>query len=193
MTFYSGGALAPAVQQYEGLVFGAFDMTMTLPSYTPGRFPLIEVMHAPFQFSSAEQASGIAWDLFEQHPGLQQEFGDVKVLAMFTTEPSQIHTRTRPVRTLEDLQGLRIRSPGAVQNEVLQSLGAVPINMGAGDVYDALERGVIDGVLIGDSAIPSFSLHEVLRYRTAANFYVSTIIIAMNKDVYESFSPEDRG
>jgi TRAP-type C4-dicarboxylate transport system substrate-binding protein len=192
VTIHPGGALAPAPAHYENIVAGAFDIGWTLQGYTPGRFPLSAIVEMPFLWSSAQEATRVFWQLFEELPALQNEYRDVKVLATWTHDLGQLYTTSKPVRTLEDLRGLKIRAPGPVQTSMLRALGAVPLNMPASEIYDALERGVVDGLVIGLSAIKGFRLEQLVKHATLAKFYVATMIVAMNQQSYKKLSGEDR-
>jgi TRAP-type transport system periplasmic protein len=192
VTIHPGGALAPAPAHYENIVAGAFDIGWTLQGYTPGRFPLSGIIEMPFQWSSAQEATGVFWQMFEEVPGLQNEYRDVKVLAIWTHDLGQLYTTAKPVRTLEDLRGLKMRAPGPVQVSMLRALGAVPVTMPAGEVYDALERGVVDGLVIGGSAIKSYRLEQLVKHATLTNSYVAAMIVAMNLQSYKKLSAEDR-
>jgi TRAP-type transport system periplasmic protein len=192
VTIHPGGALAPAPAHYENVVAGAFDIGWTLQGYTPGRFPLSAIVEMPFLWSSAQEATRVFWQLFEEVPTLQNEYRDVKVLATWTHDLGQLYTTSKPVRTLEDLRGLKIRAPGPVQTSMLRALGAVPLNMPAGEMYDALERGVVDGLVTGLSAIKGYRLEQLVKHATLAKFYVATMIVAMNQQSYKKLSGEDR-
>ncbi|HXV49819.1 MAG TPA: hypothetical protein VEB61_13510, partial [Candidatus Binatia bacterium] len=79
VTIHPGGALAPAPAHYENIVAGAFDIGWTLQGYTPGRFPLSGIVELPFLWSSAQEATRVFWQLFEELPAVQNEYRDVKV------------------------------------------------------------------------------------------------------------------
>jgi TRAP-type C4-dicarboxylate transport system substrate-binding protein len=192
VAIHPGGALAPAPAHYENVVAGAFDIGWTLQGYTPGRFPLSGVVELPFLWSSAQEATRVFWQMFEELPPLQSEYRDVKVLATWTHDLGQLYTTSKPVRALEDLRGLKIRAPGPVQVSMLRALGAVPVTMPAGEIYDALERGVVDGLVIGLSAIKGFRLDQLVKHATLANSYVAAMIVAMNQQSYKKLSTEDR-
>ena len=192
VAIHPGGALAAAPAHYENVVAGAFDIGWTLQGYTPGRFPLSGIVELPFLWSSAQEATRVFWQMFEELPALQNEYRDVKVLATWTHDLGQLYTTSKPVRTLADLRGLKIRAPGPVQVSMLRALGAVPVTMPAGEIYDALERGVVDGLVIGLSAIKGFRLDQLVKHATLANSYVAAMIVAMNQQSYKKLSAEDR-
>lgn len=191
-TLHTGGSLVNPPGSYEAVVNGVVDATWALQGYTPGRFPLTEVIEMPFMFTSAEEASTVLWKLYEQSPALQQEYGDVKVITLWAHDTGHIYTKDKPVRSLEDLKGLRIRFPGPMQGRILEAYGAVPVGMPAPDIYDSVDRGVIDGVAIGRSAMKSFRLHEVVKYSAESHFYVAPMALVMNKEAWNRISPQDQ-
>ncbi|MFW6092149.1 MAG: TRAP transporter substrate-binding protein [Actinomycetota bacterium] len=185
---HPGGALAAATDAYDNAASGAIDMGWALHGYTPGRFPLTDVVELPFQFDSAEQATNTLWDLYEEFPELQEEYGDVHVLALWTHDTGNFYTADQPV-TEPDLSGLTLRAPGPIQTDVIEGMGGNAVGMPAPEIYDSLERGVIDGLVTADTAIESFTLHEVVGHATLMNFYVAGQFLVMNQDTWDSLSP----
>ena len=92
-------------------------------------------------------------------------------------------SRAKPIRTLEDLKGMRIRTPSAAQSAQLEALGAIPIDMPANQIYNNLDRGVIDASMIPMSAALDFKLIEVAKYFTInAPLGRSPFLVAMNRE-----------
>lgn len=193
VTVIPGGGLAGSAETYEAVVSGVMDIGWTLPSYTPGRFPLTDIIEVPFLFwPNSQEPSRVLWRMYERHAGLQQEYGDVKVLGMWSNDPRGIFTRERAVRTLEDLQGQRIRALGAMEFAALETFDAVPVGLPAPAIYDALERGVIDGVSITLSAVATFHFYDTVKHVTITNHGAGVQIMVMNLDTWNSLSPEDQ-
>ena len=130
--------------------------------------------------------------LYESVPEFAAEYDDVKVLALWTTDVGVLHTVNQPVETLENLRGLKIRSPGPITNNLLEALGTTPVSMPINEVYDSLERGVVDGLVTPYSAITSFGLNEVLGHSTQVPIYVSTLFLVMNKQTWQDLSSDDQ-
>ena len=191
LTSHPGGAISAGPAVYEDVVGGAMDIGWVMHGYTPGRFPLTQVIEMPFQWTSAEETSKILWQLFEQNASLQEEYEDVKMITMWVHDPGSIYSN-EPIRTMEDLSGKRTRFPGPLQEAVLEELGAVPVGMPAPEIYDSVERGVIDCVGIAHSAATSYRLDEICDYVTMANLYVGPFALVMNKDSWAKLSPEDQ-
>ncbi|MBS4024551.1 MAG: TRAP transporter substrate-binding protein, partial [Clostridia bacterium] len=191
ITFHVANSLVGANELYDSAVTGVADIVFTLPGYTPGQFPLTSVADLPGIFNTPIQASKALLELYDTTPALQNEYRNTKVLMFGTTDIGQIKT-TRPITRLEDLRGLRLRSPGAVQNSVITALGAIPVTLPASDVYDAIERRMVDGTLMPPSTIISFNLHEVVTHITMANLYASPLVAAMNLNTFNKLSPGDQ-
>jgi TRAP-type C4-dicarboxylate transport system substrate-binding protein len=114
-------------QLFDQVKDGVVDIIWTLPGYTAGRFPRTEAFELPFIAGNAEQSSAAAWHFYEKH--LRDEFRDVKVLAVHTHSPGQIHVKGEGVRKLEDMKGKRLRAPTRTVTELLKGLGATPVGM----------------------------------------------------------------
>ncbi len=101
--------------------------------------------------------------LLRGFPIFQQELDGVRVLAVQGGTPSYVLTRDRPIQTLQDISGLRLRSPTALV-PVVYELGADPILLPMGDVYSAFAKGIIDGVLTPEDTLRSLHFAEIARY-----------------------------
>jgi TRAP-type transport system periplasmic protein len=189
---HAGGALAPAPQVYENTVAGAQDLGWTMPGYTPGRFPITQIIEAPFAFENAVNGTEVAWELWEAFEEFQDEYGDVEVLSLWAMDTGDLFTREQPVETLEDLSGLTIRSPAPLQSEALEAMGASAVSMPGPDIYDAVERGVIDGYKLANSATRVFDLGATTGYRTVCNCYTGAFVLVMNQGAFEQLSDAQR-
>ncbi|HEX6112576.1 MAG TPA: TRAP transporter substrate-binding protein [Geminicoccaceae bacterium] len=184
------GGRAP--QLYDQLRDGIADVVWTLPGYTPGRFPTIEVFELPFLPASAEATSQAVQAFYEKHR--LEEFADIHPLMFHVHAPGLFHMKGAPIRTLEDLQGKKIRAPTRVINESLGTLGATPVGMPVPQVPEALSRGVVDGVVIPWEVSRPLRVHELTDSHTSfagdRGFYTSVFLFGMNKQIYESL-PDD--
>ena len=189
ITYYPGGTLLTAVKMYDGVTTGIADMGLSHIQYTRGRFPVMEVFDLPLGFPSGWVATQVSTDFFNKYK--PSEWNDVHVLYVTTTGPLILETISKPVRTLEDLKGLKIRAVGQM-SDVIKSLGAVPIPLEMADVYDALRRGVIDGVTVDLSTLKSWKFAEVVKYVTA-DWQLGTVITfywVMNKSKWNALPPD---
>lgn len=175
--------------QYNMAVGGIADIAFGLQGYTASRFPLSTVSELPGFANSAKDATAKLWTLWDEF--LEREYHDTKLLAIWTADISIIATRDKPIRSLKDLEGMRIRTPSRLAGEALAALGASPVSMPITEVYTSLERGIVDGVQIPASAIKSFDLIEVANYFTVgAPLGFSPYFLTMNQSSYQGL-PDD--
>jgi TRAP-type transport system periplasmic protein len=169
---------------YRQVVQGISDITFTLPGYTSGEFPMMALTELPGTAESAADGTRKIWKLFDQY--LARDFKDTKVLMLWNSDSASLMSRSKPIRTLEDLKGMRIRTPSAAQSAQLEALGATPVDMPANQIYNNLDRGVIDASMIPMSAALDFKLIEVVKYFTInAPLGRSPFLVAMNRGRYE--------
>ena len=126
------------------------------------------------------------WKLYEKFPSIQREYADVKPLWMFTTEPFILITTKKPVKSMGDMKGLKIRMGGGPQSDQIRALGANPVLVPMAESYVALDNGVVDGGGFPWEAIMAFRFHEVVRHYTVVPMSVGHLSLAMNKAKWNS-------
>ncbi len=189
---FPAGALGSPEGQYDMAESGIADISISLQGYTPGKFPLSTVTELPFMALSAEMGTEILLELYENFPELQKEYEQTKLLALFANDAEHILTTNKGIHSLEDLSGLRIRTASNSENNTVNAWGASPNFMPMGDVYDAAQRGVIDGMIAPLSTIQSFSLADVTGYIIEPPFSITHFFMTMNKTAWNNLSPEDQ-
>lgn len=188
--YFPGGELgAGPLEQYVRVVQGVADMSWGLPGYTSSQFPktmLAELPGAKGDMPGYE----LLWNAFDAGM-LDREFPATKPLALWLSEPNIFIMKDHEVRTPDDVKGLKIRVSGAIAGDVMSALGATPVQMPAGEIYNALQTGLIDGVVTGTSAVGDFKLDEV------ANSYTYNVPLGqiafytiMNQKAYDGLSAE---
>jgi TRAP-type C4-dicarboxylate transport system substrate-binding protein len=183
---FPGGTLLGARDMYDGVRNGIADIGLGAPSYDPGRFPLTSGVSLPVGFPNATVGSLTLWELTKEFQ--PAEFSDFKIIAMFTTEPGYIQSRA-PVRTLEDLKGMKLRAAGTGV-PVLKALGAAPVGMPMPDVPQAIQTGVIDGTMTSREVLKDFKLAEMLHYVADYPSVVVTFAAVMDKKRWDKLPPE---
>jgi TRAP-type C4-dicarboxylate transport system substrate-binding protein len=171
---------------------GVVDLVWTLPGNTPGRFPGIEAFELPFVPSRRALVNSLALqDYADQNLG--KEFSEVKPICFWAHDHGLIHAK-RPVKTMDDLQGMKLRFPTRLAGEALRALGASAIGMPIPQVPESLAQGVIDGTVVPWEVVPSIKVAELVRNHTeipgSPTLYTATFVLAMNKARYEGM-PED--
>jgi TRAP-type C4-dicarboxylate transport system substrate-binding protein len=183
----SGGGTPP--QLVDRVKDGVDDLVITLPGYTAGRFPAMEVFELPFMTNSAEAGARAAWDYLQKYG--QKEFPGTKILAIWVHDEGYVHTRDKPVKTLADFKGLKMRAPTRQTNKLLAALGASPVGMPLPAIPDAVSKGTIDGFLLPWEVMPSLKMHEMVKFHSETDasrpaLYSAVFVFAMNQAKYDS-------
>jgi len=176
---------------YRQTLQGITDATFTLPGYTSNDFPMMMLTELPGAATSAEDGTKKLWANFDKF--LARDFKGTKVLSLWNSDSASLMAKSKALRTMEDIKGMKIRTPSAAQTAQLQALGATPIDMPAPAIYNNLDRGVIDATMIPMSAALDFKLIEVARYYTIdAPLGRSPFLVAMNEARYSKLPAEFR-
>jgi TRAP-type C4-dicarboxylate transport system substrate-binding protein len=173
-------------QLYDQARDGVVDMVLTLPGYTPGRFPKTEVMELPFVCARRSIVnSRAAQELADDH--IQDQFKDVQLLYMWAHDHGVIHAN-KPIATMADLSGMKIRSPTRHAGEALKARGATAIGMPLPQIPESLAQKVIDGCVVPWEIVPAVKIQELVRNHTeipgSPTLYTSVFIVVMNKARY---------
>jgi TRAP-type C4-dicarboxylate transport system substrate-binding protein len=181
------------VQLYDQARDGVVDVVWTLPGNTTGRFPRVEVFELPFMMSNAEATSKAYWEYVQTVA--PDEFKETQVLALQVHGPGVIHTADKPIKTVGDMRGLKMRAPTRQVNKMLASLGATPVGMPLPQIPDALSKGTIQGCVIPWEVVPSVKVHELTKYHAEFDpaggaLYTTTFVMCMNKAKYNSLPPD---
>lgn len=185
---YHAGALTPPVDVYEGVVTGISDIGQSCFSYSPGRFPVMNILEVPGFYPNAIVNSLIANDIYKRYR--PKEMNDVHVLYMHVHEAGMISTR-KPVRKLEDLKGMRIRAVGGSM-KIVKALGTTPLAIAVGESYDAMKKGVVDGGVASANMLKGWKYGEVTNYTvySPATGYTTGFYIIMNLKRWNSLPPD---
>ncbi|MAS04471.1 MAG: C4-dicarboxylate ABC transporter [Ahrensia sp.] len=170
---------------------GIADIIWTVAGYTPGRFPRTEVFELPFMMTNAEATSKAYWEMAEKYM-LNDDFKDFHTIGVWVHGPGIIHSK-EPIRSIEDLNGVKLRAPTRVTNMMFSSLGATPVGMPVPAIPEALSKGVVDATVIPWEVAGIVKVPELVSNHTefpGASLYTTSFIFAMNKDRYESL-PDD--
>jgi TRAP-type C4-dicarboxylate transport system substrate-binding protein len=184
ITSYPGETLSKASEIYDGVVTGIADLGLSCFSYTRGRFPVTEAFELPgITYNNSKVASKVAWEgIKELDP---QELKDTKLMMVLATGPGDLFTK-KPIRELNDLQGVEIRATG-LSAKTLEMLGAIPVAMSQPEAYESLSKGIITGNLAPVEVLQGWKHAEVTDYLTLTPFLYNTLFfITMNLETWNS-------
>jgi TRAP-type C4-dicarboxylate transport system substrate-binding protein len=186
---YPSQTLVKAAKSYDGAVNGLADITGVVQGYSAGRFPLSEIVQLPGITGSSSQGACILQTLYDSG-AIAHEYDDTHVLFMFSTGPAYLHTREKEIKTPADLKGLRMRRPNEVAGIMISEMGASPVSVPAPGIYEAMDRGVVDGLSFPFEAMKIFRINELTKHHVQIPYGSSIFVATMNKQSYENLSPE---
>jgi TRAP-type C4-dicarboxylate transport system substrate-binding protein len=184
---YPGGALGKGPEHYDIVAKGLSDMGYFTATWTPGRFPLTDVLSLAAWVDGKDVATDIGNAMYKRV--LNQEFQGAKMIELNGCIQAFIWTK-KAVKSLEDLKGMKIRTPGGHQTNYIKALGAEPIFMPLGDVYMAMETGTIDGICTCPPLVLSFKLHEVAKHAVVMTFGCVSEGVIMNDNSWKRTSDD---
>lgn len=189
-TEYLGGALGSDPRGYYPMLLeGVADIALVIPGYTAVTFPRTTLSVYPGVCASAIECTAA---LQRAAPVLEDEY-EARILAMWSTTPPVLLTRDRPVRRLEDLQGLKLRVSSRIEMLFVEALGATPVMQPVSEIQQNLHTGVIDGVVITAGGISAYQLQEPAAYLTTwLPLSANPFFLLMNRGAYESLSAQER-
>jgi len=180
--YFGGSSLGAPPAHFDLVVSGTADIVAMSPEFTPGTFPIASVANLPGTFPNSEVAAAALYQVLTKY-ALEKELKKVKLLAVAPTAPSQLLTRKKMVKTLDDVKGMKLAGSSVSHASTISALGGNPVKMVEGEVFTALERGMVDGRLHAwDSAVVWKGM-EVTKYRTGnVNGPLNLMLILMNRD-----------
>ncbi|GGK60128.1 TRAP transporter substrate-binding protein [Amphritea balenae] len=178
---------------FELVEDGVIDASFSYHGYVPGRFKLTQAVEQPLLGVSAEAASVAHWRVFNKYFAEANEHDGLEVIGLFTHGPGQVQM-AKPVSSLADLNGKKIRLGGGVQAEIGHRMGVTAVGAPAPKVYEMMQQGVIDGVFIPMVDQKSLRLKEVARNVIAfpGGMYLGSFGIFMNQDFLADLDAKDR-
>ena len=190
ITYFPGNTLTPPMQTYDSTVKGIADIGQALLAYAPGRLPLSEVLQQPLGYTSGYQATKLANEYYKKFK--PKEFDDVKVMYLHGAAPGIFHTK-KVISSIDDIKGLRIKA-NAENADIVSSLGGAPVTMPITETYDALQKGLCEGILLPIEALKGWRFAEVVKtsLENYAVSYMTSMYVVMNKNKWNSLSKEDQ-
>jgi len=188
ISYFPGGTLTKPGVCYDGVVKGISDIGQSCFAYTRGKFPVMEAVDLPFGYKTGKVATRVAYEFYKKMR--PEELSEVKVLVVHAHGPGILAAK-KDVTTLEDLQGMKIRTTGLAA-KLAKYLGAAPVAMPQNQAYEALQKGVVEGTFCPIETLKGWKQGEVIDYviESKALGYTTAMFVVMNKDKYNSLPPD---
>jgi TRAP-type C4-dicarboxylate transport system substrate-binding protein len=193
VTYFGGATLAAPPDHLDLVMKGTADIGWINPAFTPSVFPLTDIRNMPFLYPSVQVAAKVFWRQQEEILNDLEYKNKVKVLWTFPTPVMECSTRTKQIKTLEDLKGLKFGDTEPLAAKTSTAMGAVPVILQETEIYTGLERGMLDGRWQEYNGLVTWKCGEVTKYRTDnVRIFVHQNIIGMNIEKYNSLPADIR-
>ena len=185
--YFPGGTLTKARQIYDGVVEGLSDVGFSVLAYTRGRFPEMAAVDLPLGYTSGMVATKVINAVYKEF--MPKELMDTQVMYLHAHGPGLINTKSKAVRKMEDMKGLKFRAHGT-SALVVKALGGTPVSKPMPETYQMLQKGVVDGAAYPFEANKGWKLGEVTRFCTAdfSAAYTTSFFVVMNKAKWNAIS-----
>jgi TRAP-type transport system periplasmic protein len=187
-------AVTNPVNHFDAAKDGLADVVFISHSYTPARFPALRMAVLPFGGDNAESQSVALWRVYNKHFMQLNEHAGTRLLTLYTHGPGIFWNNKRPIRTIEDFAGLKIRVGGGIAADVANAIGANAIAKPAPESYELLSSGVVDGVMFPGESIKSFKLEKLVKYATdfPGGLYSDSHAVLMNEGRWNKLPRQDQ-
>ena len=183
---YVGYSLVNMVNTLDRVADGVADLAFCILGPVSSQFPKTLVSTLPFEATNAHEA-GLALQRLYDQGIIADEWKKVKPIAFGDFANLTYHTEV-PVKTLEELKGLKISAQGRIEGQTLEALGGTPITLPINDVYEALKRGTVVGAAIGWPADVDFKLTEIAKNHLRESLGGASAVMIMNNATYAKLS-----
>jgi len=188
LQIYNSSSMGPMPRHFDLARTGIADIAYFQHGATPGRFPLTELIHLPYMVRDSEVGAKVLMDM--QHGPLGAEEKSVHIIWLSTSLPADVFHASKPIRTVADLKGQRLRAPTSAVVGMLKALGAVPVGVPANLMAESLEKGTIDGIITDTNGVFSFRLGNLVKYETPLFRAALSFGLAMNLKSYAALPPD---
>ena len=185
--YYPAGTLTKGPKIYDGVVEGISDIGFSVLAYSRGRFAVMGAVDLPLGYTSGKVATQVANSVYNKFK--PKEFKDVAVMYFHAHGPGLFFNAKRPIKTLEDLKGLKLRATG-YSAKIVKAAGGTPVGMPMPHSYQNIQKGVVDGGVYPMESNKGWRLGEVVKYGTATYSiaYTTAFFVVMNKSKWNKLS-----
>ena len=177
---------------YKQVRDGVADIVWTVPGYTPGVFPRVEVFELPGVHVGDAKATNLA--IQDMMGDIAKDLKNIKPLLIHVHAGNALHTVSQDIQSFEDLEGLKLRSPSRTGAWMVESWGAEPVGMPVPALPQALSKKAIDGALIPFEVAIPLKVIELANFSVEMDggerFGTATFMFAMNQNSFNSL-PDD--
>lgn len=189
IVIYPAQQLGAAADHYDMARDGISDISFINPGYQPGRFPILAAAELPFNFANAKGAVRGLTEWYK--PYAEKEMSDTYFCMAITHHPGTFHSKT-PIVVPEDVRGKNVRTANATQSRLVSLIGGASVQVPAGEMRDALSKGVADMTQAPWESLYLFGADSEVSHHLDYPLYASINAFIFNKGTLETLSADDR-
>lgn len=188
-TIFPSEQLGKAFDHYDMAREGNADITLVVPGYQPGRFPIISLGEIPFTFGDGRKGSEAIDAWYRKYA--PAEMKDTHFCFAFVHYPGSFHSRKKIV-VPDDVKGTKVRPANSTIGQMVTMLGGTNVQASAPESRDMLERGVADAITFPWGSLVLFGIDKVTKFHMDAPLYTSVFTYSMNNGTYDRLSPAQK-
>lgn len=190
----SAAAVGPPPKNWQTVTKGVADVVVLANLFQPKRIQLPVLAEMPLSSPSGEKTSTALWDTHVEFFAAADEYKGAKLLGSFVLTPNVINSGTKPIATLEDLKGYKLRASPGITTNLLNEMGAVPVASGPSKIFGLISKGVVDGVAVPAHGLRAFRMLPYIKSVTIVPGGLSntSFSLLMNRDKWDSLTPEQQ-
>lgn len=192
--FYPAEQLGKVSDIFDLTSTGVADIGLYMSPYYPSKMPMTNgIMTMPGAYETAYEGTMAYHELSKQSPLLERDYLEhgVRPLFNYAVPVYEYWTTGKEIKVPGDFKGMKVRVSGDIATKAMSELGASPINITVAEMYEALERGVIDSVGLYAASMRDYGMGELVKYGTSGIAFGGTGIgLVINEKVFQGL-PED--
>jgi TRAP-type transport system periplasmic protein len=194
VSHFPNATLGKSETVVEDIGSGVYDVgLMVIPYLFDSPFYPYTIASLPFAFPDVKTAHNAVQKLQKKYP-LEEAFEEANIMSLggqTATDPYIIFSK-KPIKSYDDLKGMKIHVPGDSVVDVVKAWGATPVSMAQQEVYQSLERGALDASIYTPVGAVGFKIHEIAPYVVDIGITSTPISMIINKEIYDGFSDETK-
>jgi TRAP-type C4-dicarboxylate transport system substrate-binding protein len=184
-----GGKAEQLLQQVRD---GVVDVVWTLPGFTPGVMPKLEIFELPFLHRNTHSTVMALQDYVPMH--MKKDFEPYHVLLVHTHAGALFMSKD-PINKVEDFKGMKLRSYSRTNAWILEALGSVPLQVALPELAPMLSKGTVSGSILPYEIAPAVKMQDLTDYFTTLappqpRLSTAIFTLLMNKKKYDSLPPD---
>ena len=190
----SAAKVGPPPKNWQVVTKGLADVVMLANLFQPKRIQLPKVSEIPLNSPSAQKTSVALWKTHQKYFKKANEFKGAKLVGLFVVSPNMLHSRKKPIKSIADLKGFKLRAAPGVTTRVLKAAGAVPVASGPSKIFGLVSKGVVDGLAVPGIGLRAFRILPYIKHTTVipGGLATTSFSVIINQKKWDGLSKTEQ-